>query len=156
MLTKPEIFDRLENLRKAGKTIIFTNGCFDIIHRGHIEYLEEAKKLGDILVVGLNSDTSVTKLKGENRPVQNQDDREAILNALSVVDAVIIFEEETPLKLINELKPDILVKGGDYTQNEIVGAREVKGWNGSVVAIPYIEGHSTSRIIRRLLGQNNG
>jgi rfaE bifunctional protein nucleotidyltransferase chain/domain len=156
ILTRTEVSEKMIDWKKAGKSIVFTNGCFDIIHRGHIEYLKKAKMLGDILVLGLNSDKSIKKLKGRNRPIQNQTDRAAVLDAIEVVDVVIIFSEETPLKLIIELKPNILVKGGDYEEYRIVGANEMKQWDGSVVIIPYIESQSTSGIIDRVINKHNG
>ncbi|MFC1550673.1 D-glycero-beta-D-manno-heptose 1-phosphate adenylyltransferase [Candidatus Neomarinimicrobiota bacterium] len=156
ILTRTEVSEKIADWRKAGKSIVFTNGCFDIIHRGHIEYLKKAKALGDILVLGLNSDKSIKKLKGRNRPIQNQTDRAAVLDAIEVIDVVIIFSEETPLELIIELKPDILVKGGDYEEYRIVGANEMKQWDGSVVIIPYIESQSTSGIIDRVINKHNG
>lgn len=134
--------------RKDNK-MVFTNGCFDLLHRGHIYYLSRARELGDLLVVGLNSDESVTKLKGTDRPVNNQEARADMLGALGFVDYIIIFEEETPLDLINELKPDLLVKGGEYKMEEIVGHREVASWGGRVATIPMLEGYSSSSIINR-------
>ena len=133
------------------KKVVFTNGCFDIIHRGHIEYLREAKLLGDILIVGLNSDTSVRRIKGETRPYQDEQGRATILNAMEMVDLVVIFNEDTPLNLICELKPDILVKGGDYNSQLIVGAKEVESWGGSVKIIPFLKGYGTSIIVDKIL-----
>ncbi|MEE8342151.1 MAG: D-glycero-beta-D-manno-heptose 1-phosphate adenylyltransferase [Candidatus Neomarinimicrobiota bacterium] len=133
------------------KVIVFTNGCFDIIHRGHVEYLEQAKLLGDILIVGLNSDDSVKRLKGKSRPFQDEHDRAAILNALRMVDIVVVFEEDTPLELICELKPDILVKGGDYNLDSIIGSKEVETWGGSVKIIPFLKGYGTSQLVDKIL-----
>jgi D-beta-D-heptose 7-phosphate kinase/D-beta-D-heptose 1-phosphate adenosyltransferase len=155
ILTKSEASARVMKWREAGKSIVFTNGCFDIIHRGHIEYLQKAKALGDKLVLGLNSDKSIKKIKGSNRPIQFQADRAAVLDAIEVIDVVVIFNEETPLELINELKPDILVKGGDYEEDSVVGANEIKMWDGSVVIIPYIESQSTTGIIDRVITKHN-
>ena len=155
ILTKSEVSARVMKWREAGKSIVFTNGCFDIIHRGHIEYLQKAKALGDKLVLGLNSDKSIKKIKGSNRPIQFQADRAAVLDAIEVIDVVVIFNEETPLELINELKPDILVKGGDYEEDSVVGANEIKMWDGSVVIIPYIESQSTTGIIDRVITKHN-
>jgi rfaE bifunctional protein nucleotidyltransferase chain/domain len=138
------------NLKREGKTIVFTNGCFDIIHRGHVTYLKEAKNLGDILIIGLNSDDSVRRLKGESRPVNSQDDRAVVLSALRSVDYVVIFNEDTPFDLINAIKPDILVKGGDYSPENIVGADIVTANGGKVVVIPLVPGKSTSLIIEKL------
>ena len=133
------------------KTIVFTNGCFDIIHRGHVEYLRKAKLLGDILIVGLNSDASVRRIKGEPRPYQNESDRTAILDAMEMVDLVVIFAEDTPLDLICELKPDIIVKGGDYDSHSIVGANEVVGWGGSIKILPFLKGYGTSKLVEKIL-----
>jgi D-beta-D-heptose 7-phosphate kinase/D-beta-D-heptose 1-phosphate adenosyltransferase len=133
-------------LKKKGKTAIFTNGCFDILHTGHITLLEKARSLGDFLFLGLNSDASVKRLKGPGRPINGQKDRARVLSALSAVDAVIIFPSDTPLGLITNLKPDILVKGADYKSSEIVGA----GVAGRAVRIPLVKGRSTSSLIRKL------
>ena len=137
------------SLNQDGKIVVFTNGCYDLLHRGHVELLQQARKLGDCLVVGLNSDSSVEKLKGTGRPLQSEENRAALLDALAVVDYVTIFGEETPLELICELKPDILVKGADYDAGEIVGRKEVSSWGGNVVRVPLVEGESTRDIIRR-------
>jgi rfaE bifunctional protein nucleotidyltransferase chain/domain len=134
--------------RKKHK-IVFTNGCFDLLHRGHIYYLSRARELGDLLVLGLNSDSSVSKLKGPDRPVNNQQSRAEVLGALAFVDYIIVFEEETPLELITILQPDFLVKGGDYKVEEIVGYQEVTTRGGRVVTIPLLEGYSSSSIIER-------
>ena len=134
---------------RKNKLLVFTNGCFDVLHRGHIYYLSRARALGDVLVVGLNSDASVTLLKGPGRPVNDEKARAEILGALAFVDHIIIFEEETPLKLISWLEPDILVKGGDYKVEDIVGYREVTERGGRVETIPLLEGYSSSSIIDR-------
>lgn len=136
--------------RVRGETIVFTNGCFDLLHPGHIYILEEAAALGDHLVVGINSDRSVVHLKGEKRPILNEEDRAQMVAALEFVDAVFLFDEETPLDAILTLKPDVLVKGGDYTEETIVGAREVKQWGGKVVIIPLKEGYSTTDLIHKI------
>ncbi len=128
---------------------VFTNGCFDLLHVGHIRYLKEAKKLGHKLIVGLNSDQSVKRLKGDSRPVVSQSDRKEMLLALSSVDEVHIFDEDTPLELIKKLKPLILVKGGDYTVESIVGAKEVMSWGGEVYALDFHEGFSSTRLIEK-------
>lgn len=133
----------LENLESK---IIFTNGCFDVLHLGHIDYLNKAKNLGDLLIIGLNSDNSIKTLKGKNRPINSQYDRIAMLCALECVDFVIIFEEETPLELIKKIKPDILVKGKDYLNQEIIGSNIAK----EVVLIDYIEGKSSTAIIEKI------
>lgn len=137
--------------RNDSKRIIFTNGCFDIIHRGHIEYLKQAKLLGDALIVGLNSDASVKRLKGKQRPYQSEQDRAAILDAMEMVELIIIFNEDTPLNLICELKPDVLVKGGDYDRRSIVGAEEVENWGGRVIIIPFLKGFGTTRLVEKIL-----
>lgn len=132
------------------KKIVFTNGCFDILHIGHIRYLQEAAKLGDILIVGLNSDDSVKQLKGTERPINSELERAEMLCALDFVDYVVIFEENTPLKLIKTIEPDILVKGGDYNPNEVVGKKEVEARGGKLILIPFVEGKSTTKIIERI------
>jgi D-glycero-beta-D-manno-heptose 1-phosphate adenylyltransferase len=138
-----------------GKSIAFTNGVFDILHPGHIFSLSQAAREADFLIVGVNSDDSVKRLKGNARPVNNQDSRALLLASLLMVDAVVIFEEDTPLELINAIKPDVLVKGGDYTIDQIVGAREVTLNGGRVVINPIIEGYSTTSIIDNLKTLNN-
>lgn len=134
--------------RKKNK-VVFTNGCFDVLHRGHIYLLSRARELGDLLIVGLNSDESVTRLKGADRPVNGQESRAEVLGALAFVDYIIVFEEDTPMDMITTLKPDILVKGGDYKIEEIVGHREVASWGGRVESVPLLEGYSSSSIIDR-------
>jgi rfaE bifunctional protein nucleotidyltransferase chain/domain len=135
---------------RENRRIVFTNGCFDLLHRGHIYYLSRAREMGDLLVVGLNSDHSVTRLKGVGRPVNNQAARAEVLGALGMVDYVILFEEDTPAGLIRELKPDLLVKGGDYKVEEIVGFADVTSWGGKVVTIPLLEGYSSTSLIERI------
>lgn len=132
------------------KTVVFTNGCFDILHAGHVQYLKTARELGDELIVGLNSDDSVRRLKGEGRPVNCQEDRAEILRSLSFVDRVEIFDEDTPLELIKKVKPDVLVKGGDYTANEVVGRDVVEANGGKVVILPFLDGKSTTSIIDKI------
>lgn len=134
-----------------GKTIVFTNGCFDILHQGHIASLSQAAVEADFLVVGVNADESVRKLKGPHRPINDQQSRALLLASLLMVDAVIIFEEDTPLNLINALNPDVLVKGGDYTIDQIVGAREVLARGGRVVINPLVPGFSTSGLIEKIM-----
>ncbi len=133
-----------------GKTIVFTNGCFDILHRGHIEYLSKAANYGDVLLIGLNSDKSVKKLKGPGRPYQDQKSRALILASLQFVTAVILFNEATPYELIKLVQPDVLVKGGDYKPDEIVGFDIVRAKGGRVVAIGYVDGCSTSNLIEKV------
>lgn len=145
-----------ENLRKKKHKVVFTNGCFDLLHYGHIQYLQKARALGDRLFLGLNSDASVRRLKGPTRPVVNEHDRAHIMAALDCVDQVIVFGEETPLKLIKAVKPDILVKGGDYTIEGIVGHKEVQSWGGTVKTIKYIEGSSSTGIIKKIVRTNKG
>lgn len=138
--------DILEDLKTKGKKIVFTNGCFDILHRGHLTYLREARKLGDILVVGLNSDRSVRELKGTNRPVNNENDRAEMLRSLEFVDFVVIFDQDTPFELLSIIKPDVLVKGGDYKPEEIVG-RELAG---KTIVLNFVDGYSTTSVIEKM------
>ena len=138
------------NGKKKEKKIVFTNGVFDLLHRGHIFSLTQAAKEGDVLVIGLNSDDSVKRLKGDSRPINDQDARALLLAALTMVDAVVIFEEDTPLKLITSILPDVLVKGGDYTVDEIAGAKEVIANGGKIVINPILDGFSTTAIIRAI------
>ncbi|MBX3043696.1 MAG: D-glycero-beta-D-manno-heptose 1-phosphate adenylyltransferase [Candidatus Kapabacteria bacterium] len=139
-----------KELKKQGRSIVFTNGCFDIIHSGHTKYLTDSKKLGDILVIGLNSDDSVRRLKGLSRPVNSQIDRAIVLSALKPVDYVCIFNEDTPFELISKILPDIITKGGDYNPEDIVGADIVRKNGGQVVVINYVEGKSTTNIIEKM------
>ncbi len=144
----------IHTVREAGKNrIVFTNGCFDILHRGHVELLEQARALGDFLLLGLNSDASVRRLKGEERPLVNEHDRAYILSRLEAVDAVCLFDEDTPLELIRNIKPDILVKGGDYTIETIVGHEIVQAYGGQVMTIPLISGRSTTNILNKIKQQ---
>ncbi|MCO5114145.1 MAG: D-glycero-beta-D-manno-heptose 1-phosphate adenylyltransferase [Bdellovibrionaceae bacterium] len=139
----------LEQLRQS-KKIVFTNGCFDILHVGHVRYLEQAKALGDILVVGLNSDESVKRLKGPTRPIQTEEDRKELLLALKAVDMVVIFSEDTPLELIKKIKPHFLVKGGDWSEDQIVGSEFVKSIGGKVMSLPFSQGKSTTNIVDKI------
>jgi rfaE bifunctional protein nucleotidyltransferase chain/domain len=132
------------------KPVVFTNGCFDILHHGHIDYLSKAADLGDILIVGLNSDSSVKKLKGDKRPVNNENDRAMILASLNFIKAVVLFEEETPYELIKAINPDILVKGSDYAVEKIVGYDIVKAHGGEIKTIDFLEGYSTSDLITKI------
>jgi len=141
-------------IQSEGKKVVFTNGCFDIIHVGHVTYLEEAKNEGDFLVVGINTDSSVRNLKGPNRPINHQSARLQVMAALESVDAVILFEEDTPLNLIKEIKPDILVKGGDYPISEIVGADFVLMHGGKVKTLSLIPNYSTTGIEQKLKNQS--
>ena len=140
-----------QDLKTKGKRIVFTNGCFDLLHVGHIRYLEEAKSLGDILLVGVNSDRSVREIKGPYRPILPEEERAEILSALGCVDYVTIFDEPTPLNLISLLLPHILVKGGDWTKEATVGWEAVEGAGGEVVILSFIEGSSTSQLIETIL-----
>ncbi len=135
----------------SGQRVVFTNGCFDLLHRGHIRLLQRARELGDVLIVGLNSDASVRSLKGPSRPVLFQDERAELLSALASVDFVVIFEEADPGRTISALQPDVLVKGADWAKEEIVGRETVEGRGGEVVTIPLVKGSSTSEIIHRIL-----
>jgi rfaE bifunctional protein nucleotidyltransferase chain/domain len=144
--------DRLSHIlaEREGK-VVFTNGCFDIIHRGHIDYLSKAREMGGLLVIGLNSDASVRRLKGDQRPLQDEGSRSEVLASLSFVDYVILFEEDSPLELIKTLRPHILVKGSDYALHEIVGAEEVIRNGGKVIPLDYLPGYSTTAIEERIL-----
>lgn len=141
---------KLEELRKKGKKIAFTNGCFDILHVGHVRYLREAKKTADVLVLALNSDSSVRSIKGEKRPLMIENERAEILAALEFIDFVTIFNELTPQELIIYLKPDILIKGGDWEEEKVVGREEIKKWGGRVAIIPEVEGKSTTNIVEKI------
>lgn len=147
-------FSEIENLiylwKSEKQKIVFTNGCFDVLHYGHACYLSKAKDLGDKLIIGLNSDDSVKRLKGPKRPINGQNERAKLLASLLFVDAVVIFEEDTPEKLITMVHPDVLVKGGDYTFDTIVGAPFVSSYGGSVITIPLVENFSSTNIINRL------
>jgi len=136
--------------RRQGKRIVFTNGCFDLLHPGHVHYLRAARALGDFLIVGLNDDDSIRRLKGPSRPVNDIDHRACMLAALKPVDMVVPFSEDTPLNLIKSLMPDILVKGGDYRPDDIVGAMEVRRNGGDVIVIPFLDGHSSTGMIARI------
>jgi rfaE bifunctional protein nucleotidyltransferase chain/domain len=146
----PELKKQIARLRLLSKRIVFTNGCFDILHQGHIYSLSQAAKEADYLIVGLNGDASVGRLKGPHRPINDQQTRAILLASLLIVDAVILFEEDTPLKLIQSILPDVLVKGGDYSVEQIAGAKEVIASGGRVVINPMIPGFSTSAIIEKI------
>jgi rfaE bifunctional protein nucleotidyltransferase chain/domain len=148
--SKSALIKIVSTLHKRGKSVVFTNGCFDILHYGHAKYLETAKSKAEILVVGVNSDSSVKKLKGKLRPIVNQKFRAAMVAALEAVDFVVIFPEETPLKIIRALKPDVLVKGGDWKEDDIVGADFVRQRKGRVYSIKFIKGFSTTDIIKKI------
>ena len=146
-----EAKEQVNDWKLSGQKIVFTNGCFDILHLGHVEYLTEAKACGDKLVTALNSDTSVRGLKGEARPIQSQEDRAVILDALESVDLVVIFDQETPAKIIKSLLPDVLTKGGDYSAETIVGADTVTENGGEIKVIPFRPGQSTSSIVEKII-----
>ncbi|HEX7416351.1 MAG TPA: D-glycero-beta-D-manno-heptose 1-phosphate adenylyltransferase [Smithellaceae bacterium] len=150
ILERNVLKNKLEELRREGKKIAFTNGCFDILHVGHIRYLREAKKTADVLVLALNSDSSVRAIKGEKRPLMSEEERAEILAALEFIDFVTIFQELTPLELINYLKPDILIKGGDWPEEKVIGREEIKKWGGRVAIIPEVEGKSTTNIVEKI------
>jgi rfaE bifunctional protein nucleotidyltransferase chain/domain len=156
MTTSPKIksLDQLvrirRQLKRKGKTVVFTNGCFDVLHRGHVYCLRKAKSLGDVLIVGLNSDSSVRKLKGKKRPILPQSDRAEILAALEMVDYIVVFREDTPHRMISALVPDVLVKGGDYGKNQIVGSDVVESGGGRVVRVKTFPGKSTRDIIKKI------
>ncbi len=149
--TRSEIVEIRNKLKKEKKKVVFTNGCFDLIHSGHVDYLTRAKKLGDILIVGINSDSSVRRIKGEKRPITPEKERSIIISNLKPVDFVTLFEEDTPAELIKELKPDVLVKGSDWQINEIVGRDVVEKSGGIVKTINFVTDQSTSKIIDSIL-----
>ncbi|MCI0404179.1 MAG: D-glycero-beta-D-manno-heptose 1-phosphate adenylyltransferase [Acidobacteria bacterium] len=150
ILTRELAIIRRREWKEQRQRVVFTNGCFDLLHPGHVRLLEQARKLGDVLVVGLNSDASVRRLKGEARPLMAEAGRAEVLAALECVDAVTFFEEETPRELIAALRPDVLVKGGDWAPEQIVGREEVEAAGGRVVVVPYVEGYSTSALIEKI------
>ena len=148
--TWEEITNIIKELKSQNKKIVFTNGCFDILHSGHVQYLAEAKELGDILILGLNSDYSVKRLKGNDRPINNEIERATVLSALCTISHIVIFKEDTPYKLINHIKPDILVKGGDWKPEDIIGSDIVSSYNGEVKSLSFVDGKSTTDIINKL------
>ncbi len=150
VVTRTALKRRLSQLRAAGKRIVFTNGCFDIVHPGHIRYLRAAKRLGDILVVALNSDASVRRLKGRDRPLVCEEDRCEVVAGLEMVDLVTTFGEDTPYALIQEVQPDVLVKGGDWATDRIVGADLVRARGGVVRSLPFAEGYSTTALVNKV------
>jgi rfaE bifunctional protein nucleotidyltransferase chain/domain len=146
----PDAKKEVERLRSKNKKIVFTNGCFDILHIGHARYLYAAREMGDFLIVAMNSDRSVKAIKGSDRPIMNQSERSEMLASLECVDMVIIFDEDSPMEVIRHLMPDILVKGGDWKEEDIIGADVVRAAGGQIRTIPYIRGYSTSGIIKRI------
>ena len=151
IIEKNLVEETCENLKRQGKKIVFTNGCFDILHAGHVRYLTAAKNLGDVLIVGLNTDESVRRLKGSTRPVNNENDRAEVLLGLKAVDYVIFFGEQTAENLISEVKPDIYAKGGDYTLETLPEAKIVQSYGGEVKFIPLVAGKSTTNIIKKVI-----
>ena len=149
--SKEELAPLLTGLKEKGKTVVFTNGCFDILHTGHIRYLHQAKALGDILVIGVNTDASVKMFKGDKRPIVSEDDRAEVLAALEMVDFVVKFNERTPAQLISALKPNIQVKGGDYSPEDLPEAEVLKAYGGRVEIVPLVEGKGTTGIVERVL-----
>jgi rfaE bifunctional protein nucleotidyltransferase chain/domain len=150
VLDTADLAARLDAHRAAGRRVVFTNGCFDVLHRGHVSYLDQAKRLGDVLVVALNSDAGVARLKGPDRPVNPVDDRAAVLAALSCVDYLTVFDEDTPVKLLESVRPDVYVKGGDYTPDTLPEAPVVRRLGGEVHIVDYLEDRSTTRLLDRI------
>jgi len=150
-LNHAELAEQVKEWQEQGLKVAFTNGCFDLLHRGHTDYLEKTKALADKLVVALNTDESVRRIKGPKRPVADQDGRLHVMASLEAVDAVTLFDEPTPLEIISVLKPDVLTKGDDYNIATIVGAKEVLGWGGQVLTVPLVPGYSTSLLIDKVL-----
>ncbi|MGE0103384.1 MAG: D-glycero-beta-D-manno-heptose 1-phosphate adenylyltransferase [Blastocatellales bacterium] len=151
ILTPAELYIERERLRGLGRKVVFTNGCFDLLHPGHVRYLRQARYLGDALVVALNSDRSVRELKGPNRPILTETERAEVMAALGCVDYVTIFDDPTPRELIATLLPDVLVKGGDWGVGQIVGRQEVESAGGTVLSLPFVDGSSTSDVIQRII-----
>jgi len=151
ILARSTLRRRIAALRRRGERIVFTNGCFDIIHAGHVSYLRAARKLGDVLVIGVNTDRSVRLLdKGPGRPINGEQDRAEVLAALEMVDYVVLFDQATPLELIEQIAPDVLVKGGDWKREDVAGAEAVEAGGGEVVILPYLKGYSTTAIAARM------
>lgn len=148
VIERGEIVEKIESFREMG--VVFTNGCFDIIHAGHIKVFRECEELGGIVIVGLNSDESVKRLKGEGRPINPQEERAMVLSSLEMVDIVVVFDEDTPLELIKEIRPDYIVKGGDYDEDDVVGGEEIREWGGEVVIVPLVAGVSTTDKLRNV------
>lgn len=151
VLDRTVLKEKIDALRKEGKKIAFTNGCFDILHVGHVRYLKEARKTADILILALNSDSSVRAIKGDKRPLVPEDERAEVLAGLECVDFVTIFPELTPLELICYLKPDVLIKGGDWPEEKVVGRNEIQQWGGHVTLIPEVIGKSTTNVVDKIL-----
>lgn len=151
ILDRTALKEKIDALHRKGKKIAFTNGCFDILHVGHVRYLKEARKTADILVLALNSDSSVRAIKGEKRPLVPETERAEVLAALECIDFITIFPELTPLELICYLKPDILIKGGDWPEDQVVGRNEIKQWGGNVTLVPEVAGKSTTNIVDKII-----
>ncbi|MEA1995368.1 MAG: D-glycero-beta-D-manno-heptose 1-phosphate adenylyltransferase [Campylobacterota bacterium] len=150
IIDRQKLLSLIQKLKTEGKRIVFTNGCFDILHSGHIDYLKKTKELGDILIIGINSDESVKKIKQQNRPINKLLDRMIVLDSIKYVDYVVPFNEETPENLIKIIKPDVLTKGGDWNEKDVIGSNFVKSYGGKTVIIPYIKGKSTTNTIKRI------
>lgn len=150
ILNEKDLIRKISDINKKNQKIVFTNGCFDILHKGHVAYLHAASKLGDILIIGLNTDNSVKRLKGPDRPLKDEETRALILSAMQFIDYIVLFDEDTPYNLINIVKPDILVKGGDYKIEDIVGYDIVTQKGGKIMTIDFVEGHSSTKIINKM------
>ena len=146
----PQLQEKVHNWREQGHKIVFTNGCFDLLHLGHVDYLEKARQLGDKLVIGLNTDDSISRIKGPSRPLQDEVSRARIMASLLFIDAVVLFDEDTPLNLIKAVQPDILVKGDDYAVEQIVGHEVVEARGGEVKTVPLVKGYSTTNIVKKI------
>ena len=155
ILSLDELRQVREELRRAGRRVVFTNGCFDLLHPGHVRYLQQARAIGDVLIVALNSDRAVRELKGASRPILNEDERAEVMAALGCVDYVIIFDDVSPHATIAALLPDVLVKGGDWSVDQIIGREEVEAAGGQVMNLPFVEGVSTTDVISRILGRHH-
>jgi len=151
LISKEKLREKMIELQKQNKKFVFTNGCFDLLHPGHVLYLKDTKKLGDYLILALNTDASVHRLKGESRPIFSENERAEILSGLECVDFVCFFDDDTPFEIINYLKPDVLAKGGDYSLDSIVGRDIVEANGGKVVVIPFVENKSTTNIVQKIL-----
>jgi rfaE bifunctional protein nucleotidyltransferase chain/domain len=155
IFTLSQLQQQLQAWRSQGQKIVFTNGCFDLLHLGHVDYLEKSRQLGDKLVLGLNTDASISRIKGPSRPLQDEKSRARVMASLLFVDAVVLFDEDTPLELIRAVQPDILVKGDDYTIENIVGQEVVTQRGGEVKTVPLVKGYSTTNIVKKIENQHN-
>ncbi|MDX5422561.1 MAG: D-glycero-beta-D-manno-heptose 1-phosphate adenylyltransferase [Hymenobacteraceae bacterium] len=153
IFTLPQLQERLQEWKAQGQKIVFTNGCFDLLHLGHVDYLEKARQLGDKLVLGLNTDASISRIKGPSRPLQDEMSRARIMASLLFIDAVVLFDDDTPLELIKAVQPDILVKGDDYAVEQIVGHEVVEARGGEVKTVPLVKGYSTTNIVKKIENQ---